>query len=368
LVASAKTSTAGAGYHQHVCDLLYDLGKVLDVSWDPPASDGDTGDETGYFLTRDRNVLENEMMVWLRQVAGICLEQIAQGYTSPMLSMPIGHTYPQHKGVVTPMGVRDESWLRKVASDPRNGLDVFPWWSDGINAGFFRGRALYRMWTNVCWRTPVSDHEAARLRQIHQDLEEAHKRDPSLSLPWREWIEIIEFAGSDPYAEFVPDEELVRDIQGRTNERSREPDIGYRRLPVRSYLTGGWSIEIPGIMAEKWEEDGRTWSAWDGHRTVWFTSFSYSRGKEAVPSADETLGYASIKQGDRIEFRHNSLKGCAVWLPYEEEGKALWNLQAFAAAPGALALCNFYLEDEADQDWAIGIWHTLLHSGSQRDS
>src|SRR5262245_17591410 len=64
LAVSAKTSTAGAGYHQYVCDLLRELGTAHAIAWDPPAPDRDTGDETGYFHGGDRDGIEREMFVW----------------------------------------------------------------------------------------------------------------------------------------------------------------------------------------------------------------------------------------------------------------------------------------------------------------
>src|SRR6476660_1066141 len=43
-IVSAKTSTAGPGYHIFLCDLLRDLGAHFHVTWDEPDDDGETGD------------------------------------------------------------------------------------------------------------------------------------------------------------------------------------------------------------------------------------------------------------------------------------------------------------------------------------
>src|SRR4051812_16390482 len=71
LVASAKTSTAGPGYHAYLCDLLHRLGDDLGIAWDGPDDEAGTGDGTGYFYSGDRAALEAEMLLWFRSTAAV---------------------------------------------------------------------------------------------------------------------------------------------------------------------------------------------------------------------------------------------------------------------------------------------------------
>ena len=46
-------------------------------------------------------------------------------------------------------------------------------------------------------------------------------------------------------------------------------------------------------------------------------------------------------------------------MPYEEDGQTLWNLKGYTAIEGNFCLCNIYLQDERDRDWALEIWKSL---------
>src|SRR5437870_41727 len=53
LIASAKTSTVGPGYHIFLCDRLRALGEHFGLAWHDPDDAEGTGDETGYFFSHD---------------------------------------------------------------------------------------------------------------------------------------------------------------------------------------------------------------------------------------------------------------------------------------------------------------------------
>jgi hypothetical protein len=130
---------------------------------------------------------------------------------------------------------------------------------------------------------------------------------------------------------------------------------------VQVDLQDGWSITIPGAMAEQWEPEGENWSAWDGRRTVWFHRWTFSKKTGGVPSAEEVLAMAEkqLPEGERFEHRTPRVLGLAALAPHEEDGKAMLNLKAFSAVPGGLALCNVFFDDPADRDWAVATWHSL---------
>src|SRR6516164_8296217 len=107
LIASAKTSTVGPGYHIYLCDRLRELGRHFGVTWDEPNDAEGTGDETGYFFVSDANAVRQEMLRWLGALAHVVTdEQFAEESHVRMVSMPLGYTYPEHHGVLTPLGPR----------------------------------------------------------------------------------------------------------------------------------------------------------------------------------------------------------------------------------------------------------------------
>ena len=147
LLVSAKTSSAGPGYHAYLCDLLKRLGKSLRVTWDPPEEEGDEG--TRYFHAGDRAALEGEMLEWLGDIAATVQENVGRGGGWYSVSMPLGHHYETGGQVVTPLGFRGAAWFAAVAADPRKGIDIFPWWDEGLGAAYLLKRALCLMWAEV---------------------------------------------------------------------------------------------------------------------------------------------------------------------------------------------------------------------------
>lgn len=371
---AAKTSTVGPGYHIFVCNLLHELGKQFHLSWDEPGDDDDDdddngdddaqiGDETGYFFHGDAALLRQEMLRWLSALARVVTENCRRDAVSiRMVSMPLDYSYPAQSGIVTPTGPREPEWFERMVENPEEGIDFFPWWPDEIGAAFFLGRAVSRLWQEVRWRTPITEEEGELLMDVHLDLERAYHLDAAAPIPWREWHELLgylnEYFG---YAEFQHEESLEEIIRDRAERADPEtPAIGYRRGPVQVMLTGGWSVVIPGEMAEEWEDGGETWSAWHGGRTVWFTSWSVQKEDDSVLSASEILNSRTWPEdGEMIEHADGPLLGRAMFLECEENGQTMWNLKAYSAVEGNFALCNIYLQDKDDLLWALEVWKSL---------
>jgi hypothetical protein len=353
VVVSAKTSTVGPGYHAYLCELLDEMSRTLSVRWLPPDEKGEIGDETGYFQHRDIHQLEHEMLVWLGALAKDFVQHPPESGESTMLSMPIGHTYDSDTPVLTPLGPRDQGWFVRVAADPRDGIDFFPWWSVGRGAGFYLGRALCRMWSDVRWRPPLDDAETALLDGVLEDLAAAWRPDPNRDYPWREWAEIAVHVGRE---EFVPSE-----VGRRAFRDAQAPLVGYRRRMVRVYVAGGWSIRLPGSFAERWDDDD-SWCAWDATRTVWFTAFAVA-GSGPPRSAEELLSWAPEPEGEGLEHRGGELISKATVGRIEEDGEWLWRLRVHAAVPGHRVVCSIVYSDPAHRDWAIETWRSVSHAG-----
>lgn len=358
MIVSAKTSILGPGYHIALCQILKRMGEGLGITWEPPDEGEGTGDETGYFHTGDKPALEEEMLKHLRTMAGLLDENFRESPDFEMsLSMPMDHSF-EGGPIKTIVGVRDRAWLGRVQADARNGIDLFPWWEEGLTPRFYLGRAIVEMCMNVRWRVhPLDGEEWMCQARAYDDLHDAFVGDPSLPIPWHEWAEMRDYL--DRAEEYVSEDEMSEEIRRRAAEEPERPLLGYRRRPVRVSLGHGWSIAIDGAMSEQWKDS--TWSAWDGERTVWFSCWNVQRGENPVP-ADELLERfvkSTGLEGKPVELDSEGMIGRGAIGPYEEDGEQLWNLKGLSAVDGRVALCNLYYRDEADREWAMKQWHAL---------
>ena len=77
LCISAKTNSAGPGYHAYLIDILDGLGvKPTSVE-----------DEAGYYETRDYTALQNEMAHWLKVVGSMVVDAIDKGSSNLAVSL-----------------------------------------------------------------------------------------------------------------------------------------------------------------------------------------------------------------------------------------------------------------------------------------
>lgn len=347
IVAAAKTSTTGPGYHIFLCDLLHRLGDELEVDWD---DDGE-GDETGYFHQGDREALEQEMLHWLGAMARFVGQHDASGF---MIAMPLDHSYlgdGDEERILTQLGPRERDWFAAVAEDPRRGVDFFSWWEAELDARYYRDRALCEMWREVRWRPAILDEEAELLAEVADLLETAYDLDQAgLEFPWAEWHQILTCLG-----EHDTDPKLTELVAKRARQAGA-PLIGYRRGSVKVNVVAGWSLDIPGSFAEEWDEEGKTWNAWEEGRSIWLSSFSMG----AERSAEECLQLLQAPgDGERLDLGGSEQIGQATWGPGE---KGDWQLQAVTATKGGAALLTIVVDDDADKDWAIRTWHSLRHA------
>ncbi|MBP3959043.1 hypothetical protein J8F10_27685 [Gemmata sp. G18] len=353
LRVSAPTGVPGPGYHIHLCDLFRQMADEFEFEW---VAD-DCADPTNYFHSRDRGACERAFLRWLAEVCA----------TRPKsIGLPTNHGFTYYAEVLTPLGPRTHTWATEVAANPEKGRDFFAWWSPDLDPMFYRGRALVRMWLDFFWRPPLSEAEGELADQIANDLASSFKLDPAAELPWAEWLELLTaIAGDeDGYCVTPNDEGLSIELwkhMGPLPAPGAKDRIGYRRFAVRVPLDGGWSVEVPGELARE-RNDDRTWTAWDRTRTVWFHPLRFTKPGGEPPTAAETaeVGRKSLPEGEPLPgFDRDGLRGEAVFGPVEEDGRTLWRLSGVTGAPGQLAVCNVYIENEADRDWAVRTWHSL---------
>lgn len=350
----AKTSPAGPGYHRFLCDLSRQFANDFEFQWEPPPGDHDPG---CYFMNGDHQRLEALFQHWLSSRCQQLLPKVRGHGGQYSLGLPRGIRYLHPGPVLTPMGPKPLAWLKLVAADETIGKDYFPWREPVLDAEFYKGRALTRLWLDFPNRAPLTDEEGESVDQIAADLANALDADDEILLPWQAWLDVIAAIESDRGHYTV--EPIAPELKALIQERatgSEEP-VGYRRHPVRVSLNEDWTIDIPGHFAHQWNDDGQTWSAWDGPRTVWFRSLAING-----QSAGEALGVSrgSLPHGESVvSLMHKPVQGEAVFGPHAEEGESLHRLSGIATADGQLAACNIYIQELKDRDWAIATWQSL---------
>jgi len=346
LVVSAKTSTVGPGYHIFLCDMLRKIGSRFNLTW--ITDNEDYFDEGDYFFSGEQERVFKEMTAWL---SGLCKCFFDGTFKHQPGDMPTALclgafvTYEADAPVVTPLGPRNFEWLKKVSEEGSQGSDFFAWWKPGLNAEYFFGRALARMWTEIRWRKPVSDAERETLEYVSSSLETAFKLDPHLSYPWTEWAEILDLLErNDAESDFVHSR-----AQG-------VPTIGYRRRNVGVTLPGYWVLKVPGSFSE-FEPDGEgDFSAQDPPRVIWFTSYSFvdnharrfAEARQALlekrpgllDERDGYIGWAEIKEKGEDNEKYFVLASSNVC----EKGKAI------------VSVVFIHPEDRA---WAETVWRSL---------
>lgn len=358
---TAMTSSAGPGYHQYVCGFIDELARQFGIAWEPGE---ERDDETEYFSHRDRQALEEQMLLWLGAVARQLTERAehhGEGTLSGIaVSMPLDHHFEGNDGVVTPLGPRTRAWMEGAAENAGGHTDFFAWWGEGDTGRTRRDRAVARMWSQVRWCEPRSEEEARAIAMTLRDLAVALEMEPGLEMPWREWKELCDIVGEEaPFGGMI--EKNAASESG--------PLIGYRRRPVRTRLPGGWSIRLPGDFSEMYEEDG-AFLAWDASRNIRVSSFSLHHHEEHaghshdLPSADDLLEENTDMELPNLLERlpawaDDEIKGVAS-IYREGTGEGSYRvLMGKAASEGRLALCTVCYVEDADRTWAIDTWKSL---------
>lgn len=330
LVAAAKTSAAGPGYHAFLVDFLEALGRRCRLEWTWDDGGHDYRDETGYAVARDFAALQLEMLRWLRALARYLTDDGGRGYS---ICLPADfHVCGEHFAV-SPLGFWKRQWFdgiaaaRSVESLAPRGQRFFPWWSPGRDAVFWKNCALVLCWVEVPWRPPREDDEHSVLRCAIECFGQARRLDSGLALPVDEIDELRKLA-----------------TEGAVETAPIEARIGFRRRVLTRPLTARWTIALPGYFYDRAEDDGGTMTYSYGGRSVRGSSFAL----EARPAA---TGFASGGAGDAHEFRDGHLHGIARVTSSSLHGEV--------HAPASTCVLTFGFEDPADKDWALAAWRSV---------
>jgi hypothetical protein len=349
LVASANTSSVGPGYHIYLCELLKNWARDFEAVWVKPDEDSeDYSDETGFFFAGDEEKVFESMTDWLRTLAGTFFDgSFDAGDRGIALCMSLGTGYDSDHLAITPLGPRERDWMQATSEDGKAGKDFFAWWTPGLNAEYFLGRALTRMWTDVRWRKPLNDEEEQLIREVVGSLEIAHKLDPELACPWTEWQELLGYVGDDSGIS-----DLVR------LRASGKPSIGYRRGDVIVDLPGGWSIKMPGSFSDFTEDQDNDLYAVDQGKQIWFTAYRFT-------SASKDGTFEKIKQEieetspEYVEERENYIGRATIQEKVREDGEKYFALKSSNVCPTQRAVCTILFPDIEQRAWAVEMWRSL---------
>lgn len=348
---TARTTSAGPGYHEYVTELVDGFADRFGVLWATANEGSEYGDSTGYIKHRDRAALETSMVRWLGEVA-TRLTHEEHADESIAISMSVDHQFDAGSMIVTPLGPRSREWARSTASHPAASVGFFAWW-ERRSASVHLNRAIARMWASIRWMRPRTEDEERAIMLTLRDLASAWEQDPELAYPWREWVELARIS---PQEVHVPEKVHQQAIVSQGSK------IGYRRRPVRVLLAGGWNIRVPGGFSETFEDEGG-YLAWDESRNVRVSSFTAGccddpAHEHEIPTSEEMLSEdddpalpSAVEVLERWE--RDDLMGTAKIFQDEEEGVKYWIVMGKVAGVGRLALCTVCYEDAEDRAWAI---------------
>jgi hypothetical protein len=369
----ARTSTLGPGYHQHVCLIADELGKKLGISWGyslEPGGEVIGGDETGYFTSRDRPALERAMTGWFKLTARSIVKQMQKdpdsGADAVGICMPTDVSFSSDDPIQTPLGPRPLAWLRSVAesNDDRSAREFFPWWDQGQTPRTIANRAILHMWNDIRWREPLSEDEARLQLYVHELLETAHRADPRLDLPCREWRELLSFGVIEDVSE------VLRIEIEHEARKQKGPLIGYRRREITRRV-GPVQLTVPGDFGEALQDGGGTLVLFDEGRSVSITCMTV-HDPDGEPN--DTLRYfkdsppPEMPTGARPAPPHDSAdfakRGHIARESEEEAGNATprMYLSGIIVFPRDYAIVTIQWAEDHDEPWALEAWKSLRDS------
>jgi hypothetical protein len=339
---SARTSSAGPGYHAFIVEQLDACAALAGVRWTWMDDQNNPGDETGYANNRDLNALQHAMLSWLTELAKILLERPVRG---------AGIALPLHTDATldpafafSPMGAWprrffDELLTADDTSQRHAGHRFFPWWDLERDAAKWANVARVLGMHEVTWSAPATDDEVRSQTIALFALERAKLLDPLVPCP-SGWLDDLRDLNSDRVA------------------LDAEPDpnrMGFRRRPMRRRLPGGWSIDLPGWYHRTWEEGQPVF--WHGPHTVHISVFSYTPdGRPAsdwLPPLERLSGSGELQ---RLVRDQDAEPGHALLRNDPIDGLLI---QGFVAGARNILLVTVLFAHHDEAEWAERVWRSV---------
>lgn len=109
---SAKTSSAGPGYHAWLVNFVDHIGERVGITWDWRDGDEDSADETDYHSHRDFGRLQAAMANWLQEFSKYFLNE--SDLDSLNICLPLDFSPVHEHFAISPMGVWEREWFECV--------------------------------------------------------------------------------------------------------------------------------------------------------------------------------------------------------------------------------------------------------------
>jgi hypothetical protein len=347
LTITANTSTGGPGYHRTLVDGLRRMGRELSIDWASGQLVQGLGDETGYFETGDPTAVDEVMLDWARDMAVTVLEQADDGATDFVIGMPPDPVFRTGAFATTSLGPRDRAFFERIVGDRTAGVALFPWWSNGPDAAFYRDRALTRMWSDVRWRAPFDDAEREVLAAVDRDLERAVTAGGAAELPWAAWDEIRVLLGRS---------RVARPADVDVESDAPAAPIGYRRGPLVTRFAD-WVMEVHGSLADSVTADGDR-VMYDASVNVRVSTHDRSGAATEGTAVEALLAYGLMDGRLVSVVDDEGTVGWASARKLEGDESGFHVLQGLAAAPRALAFVTIS-HAPARAEWAATAFRTL---------
>ncbi len=241
LTIAAQTNVAGPGFHAYVCDFFH---AIVERSPLPLTVE----DPTNYYTHHQFDRLVKEVFHrWLREIGNYIRETKNQEDRDQIcLSWPVDYYVPQPKKgcVVTPMGyIRIDDFLDQDLDTLAE--QFFVWNHLSRDSAYYRNAALNLLWKECYFEySNMNEMTEKQADTILDYLEIAHRLDPHLALPMKEYVQLCE----------------IRQREKRIHDAAElhfAQPIGYRRELVHVRF-GHWSVPVSGYAQESVEENTQT--------------------------------------------------------------------------------------------------------------
>jgi hypothetical protein len=329
------TSTpAGPGYHLFAVTLIDKLTKEFEIKWNNP----EQGDATTYLISRDETALHQAFRDWLQGLAKYVLEHPQSGCVS--MSLPHGIRVEAEDYYATPLGPRDEEWIKEIVASPGDHvLDFFSWWYGPQDAMYYQGVALLLGWNFVAWREPHTSKETQVMTGFVVACRQAHALDENIELPREAWGDALGFLGEEE------------------DPATEKPDLigllGYRRGLLHFPIAGGWSICLPGDFCQ--EIDGQSvWRGWNHDHEVKIQVIPLKK-EAAIEEVLPRLSHNS--PGERFTAESADARMRAVGDLFKGENDRLLFEAEYACGDSVLSLAADV--PQGQDDWIRGVWESV---------
>jgi hypothetical protein len=346
IICSAKTNSAGPGYHAFIVESLEKLEYSLGLKWNW-SGDEDYGDETNYYLNRNFDDLKLEMLKWLKSISRYLTEN--QKYDKLMISMPLGFSLDQNYFAISPLGFWTKDWfieINKLDIDKLEGKggEFFPWWEKNLESLFYLKTGLAVTWVEIPWHTYNTEYEYLIYKFV---------------------IHCFEKVSNDNHRKLIP-ENINYTLNSYLNSNQTAPPpepsgIGFRKRSMHRSMTGSWTASIPGYFYFETENEDETYVYWFDDKTIRGSSFIIE-GKENKLLLPNDILPEQPNNKDVIEYSKDHLLGWATIELINEIEKDHYFLNGYMSMTNQLCYITIYFENEDDKEWAIQIWKSTSSS------